>query len=73
MSDDVDTYELCRSLKRYSMKNGYTMKRSELGVSDEFLGLLERNDVIRLVPLYEGGPKNSVILTAKGRRMADSR
>lgn len=68
----TDSYELCRKIRHYSQKNGYAPKRDELAhwCAPEFLELLVLNDVVSLVPLYEGGPLVCVVLTPKGARMA---
>ena len=68
-----DAYEICRHVKRYYEKNGYTIKRSELGCSDEFVDQLVANGVIELSPLSESGPLICVHLTEKGARMAAAR
>jgi hypothetical protein len=70
-----DVYDVCRLLKRYYQKNGYTMhvNSPELGLMDvtrEFLDLLVKNGVVVLYPLYDGGVPVAIGLTEKGYRMA---
>ncbi len=69
----TDAYEICRRVQQYVQKNGYSPKRDELTArwcTLKFLELLVLNDVVSLVPLYEGGPLVCVVLTPKGARMA---
>ena len=70
-----DAYDVCRRLKRYHQKNGYTMRVNspELGlmsVTREFLDLLVKNGIVEVLPLYEGGTPVAIGLTDKGYRMA---
>jgi hypothetical protein len=64
-------YAICRYVRHYHAKNGYAPKRAELGCEAEFVDKLVANGVLRLLPLYEGGPPIAVVLTDKGSRMAD--
>ena len=68
----ADAYEICRRIQRYVQKNGYSPKRDELEhwCAPAFLELLVLNEVVELVPLYDGGPLVCVVLTPKGARMA---
>jgi len=67
-----DAYAVCRHVKRYTQKNGYAPKRHELGVPEEFIELLEKNEVVKIVPLAPNGPPIVVLLTDKGYRMAEA-
>ena len=65
-----DAYAVCRYVRRYHEKNGYSPDRDMLGVSTEFADLLIQNGVIEELALYEGGPPILVVLTEKGARMS---
>ena len=67
----VDAYDVCRTVRRYTQKNGYAPTRSELGCTEEDVELLAKNGVLELLPLYEGGPLVKARLTSKGLRMAE--
>lgn len=68
-----DAYAVCRYVLHYHEKNGYVATRDTLGISREYLDLLVKNGVVEFLPSYEGGPPVKVVLTAKGRRMAEER
>lgn len=72
-----DVYDVCRHLMRYHQKNGYPMlvNSPELGLMDvnrEFIDLLVKNGIVTLAPVFEGGAPVRVLLTDKGRRMANT-
>lgn len=65
-----DAYKVCRYVKHYYEKNGYLPNALEMPCGNEFLKQLEKNEVVDVLPLYDGGPPVKVALTDKGRRMA---
>jgi hypothetical protein len=69
-----DAYEICRHIKRYQQKNCYAPLRAMVvhWCSEEFLGQLVANDIVKVLPLAEHGPSVAVVLTEKGSRMADA-
>jgi hypothetical protein len=66
----MDAYAVCRYVLQYHEKNCYAPDRSKLGCYDTFVEMLIKNDIIKELPLHEGGPPVLVVLTEKGMRMA---
>lgn len=76
MTREPDAYDVCRHLKRYAEKNGYTMRLCPpelglLGATRTYLDTLVKNGVVSIVPIIQGGEPVAVLLTDKGRRMAN--
>lgn len=66
----IDAYAIARYVRHYHAKNGYAPKANQLTCSLEEVAALERNGVIEMCPLFDGGPRILVCLTDKGMRMA---
>lgn len=66
-----DAYEICRRIKHYHAKNGYSLRVDELHCDKAYIEKLVSNGVIELRPVIEGGPPIGVVLTDKGLRMAN--
>lgn len=71
--EDVNPYEVCRYIRHYREKNGYAPGRRECICSEAYLDQLIENGVVKVLPLYEGGPPVGVVLTEKGAQMAERR
>ena len=67
-----EPYVTCRFVRDYQRKNDYAPRVSELPCGEEYAKQLQANGVIEVLPLYEGGPPVGVVLTEKGRRMAEA-
>lgn len=77
VTDVGDPYEVCRFVQHYEQKNSYLplrgMVERSCRVSAEYVDQLERNEVVVLIPTFEGGPRLKVGLTKKGRWMASAK
>ena len=69
----MDPYAVCKYVKHYTQKNGYSPKRGDVGCTEDELDALVKNGVLEICPLYEGGPLINVVLTDKGARMSEGR
>jgi hypothetical protein len=66
-----DARAICRYVRHYQAKNGFAPRAAQLGCEAAFLDKLVANGVLEILPLYDGGPPIAIVLTDKGRRMAD--
>ncbi len=67
-----NAYAACKYIRHYHAKNGYAPRRGDVpDCTDADIDKLVENDIIEILPLYEGGPKLGIVLTDKGRRMAN--
>jgi hypothetical protein len=70
----VDAYAVARYVRHYGAKNGYAPRVADLpDCTAEDVGLLVKNGIVTVETIYDGGPPVAVVLTDKGRRMADER
>jgi hypothetical protein len=67
---ELDPYAVARRVHHYTRKNGYAPLAGELGVPEHYVRALERNGILTLLALSNGGPRHFVGLTDKGFRMA---
>jgi hypothetical protein len=68
-----DAYSIARYVRHYHAKNGFAPTRCHVGISAEEEAALVKNGIIELAANYPDGPKIYIVLTDKGRRMAEGR